>query len=79
MNGISIVLIIYSVDSYYEPPVFVTYGLRIGIVLSWKLLIFPFVAPDGSIDAYRMPKVVQRVLIAVVGNKIVDRGDVQPE
>lgn len=41
----------------------------------------PIVAPDGSIDAYCMPKVVQPVLIAVVGNMsvIVDRDDVQSE
>ena len=41
----------------------------------------PIVGPDGFIDAYGVPTVVQRVLIAVVGDMpvIVDRGDVQPE
>ena len=31
MNGISIAFTIRSLDYYYEPSVFVTYGLRIGI------------------------------------------------
>ena len=47
-------------------------------MFSMPKIIFPIVAPDGSIDTHCTPKVVQRVLIAVVGNMsvIVDRDDV---
>ena len=37
-------------------------------MFSMPKFISPIVAPDGAIDASCTPKVVQRVLIAVVGN-----------
>ena len=51
------------------------------LMFSMPKIMSPLVVPDGPIDASCMLKVVQRVLIAVVGDKpvIVDRGDVQPE
>ena len=50
-------------------------------MFSMPKIMSPIVAPDGSIDTHCTPKVVQRVLIAIVGNMsvIVDRDDVQPE